>query len=183
MWGTGANQPLGVMNGSFKGLLTQTKDSGQATGTFSGTNAVNMRNLLLPNSLKKAKWYMNLDLRSQLPVMALATGTYSGTLVYMPAGGISGVPYDTLLGMPIVFTEFNSQLSTLGDVLLGDFSYYKLITKGGIQSDSSIHVNFLTDEVVFRLKQRVGGKPLIQTSITPYKGLVNHSPFVTLQAR
>ena len=39
---------------------------------------------------------------------------------------------------------------TSGDIILADLSQYILIDKGGLQSASSIHFKFTTDETAFR---------------------------------
>jgi hypothetical protein len=52
--------------------------------------------------------------------------------------------------------------------------------KGGIQRASSIHVEFLTDQEVFRWILRTNGAPWRSSAITPYKGSFTLSPFVAL---
>lgn len=49
---------------------------------------------------------------------------------------------------------------TSGDIILADMNEYVLIDKGGIQSASSIHVSFTTDQSVFRFVYRVDGRKL-----------------------
>ena len=60
-----------------------------------------------------------------------------------------------------------------------------LAEKDGIKSDVSIHVEFLTDQSVFRFVIRVDGQPVRASELTPYKGGVNftQSHFVALEAR
>jgi HK97 family phage major capsid protein len=102
--------------------------------------------------------------------------------VYTTAGGISGLPYGTILGRPVVETEYNPSLGTLGDILLISPSQYYLIDKsGGIQTASSIHVNFTTDETAFRFVYRVDGAPLWYTTLTG-KDTNTYSPYVALAA-
>jgi len=60
---------------------------------------------------------------------------------------------------------------------------YYLATKGGMKFASSMHVQFLTDEMTFRVTYRVDGKPALSSAITPYKGSSTLSPFVGLAAR
>ena len=182
--GLGGNQPLGITSPGNKSLIVVAKDSGQATGTLSATNLLNMRNRMLKNSWSNAVWVMNPDLEALLPQIALATGTYSGALIYMPAGGLAGNQYDTLFGRPIIFTEYNPSVGSQADVVLADFSMYQIVKKNGPRSDSSIHVNFSTDEIVFRLISEIGGKPLVEKPITPFSaGSNTRSPFVALAAR
>ena len=56
------------------------------------------------------------------------------------------------------------------------------IEKGGIESASSIHVQFLTDETTFRFVYRFDGGPMWSSTLTPFKGSNTQSPFVVLAA-
>ena len=66
----------------------------------------------------------------------------------MPAGGAAAAPYGSLFGRPVVPIEQCPILGDAGDIMLCDFSQYKFIDKGGMQSDVSIHVQFIYDESV-----------------------------------
>lgn len=184
-FGAGGGSPLGIMNS--KALIVVNKESGQAAATVNTLNLLKMLAVLLTqNGTAKGTWYMNQEIKPLLPQLTLATGSASGSLVYLPQGSILGSQKnDTLLGLPIKYTEHNPALGTQGDIILADMSMFQIITKGGPRLDSSIHVSFVNGEVVFRLVQRIGGKPIIETPITPAKGTsgVKYSPFVTLQAR
>ena len=79
--------------------------------------------------------------------------------------------------------EYAATLGTEGDITLCDFSQYVLADKGGVQSASSMHVAFLTDEMVFRIVYRVDGEPIWHDALTPYQGSNTLSPFITLAAR
>jgi len=104
----------------------------------------------------------------------------------MPAGGISGQPYGTLFGLPVLPIEQAATLGTQGDVILADLTNgYILAEKGGIKSDMSIHVQFIYDESVFRFVLRIDGQPVRATALTPYKGGSGstQSHFITLDTR
>ena len=102
---------------------------------------------------------------------------------YLPPGGLSGAQYGTIFGRPVIETEYNPPLGTLGDLLLVSPSQYALIQKGGIQSASSIHVQFVTDETAFRFVYRVDGEPAWNDDLTPFNGSSDTvSPFVALAA-
>jgi len=122
-------------------------------------------------------WFVNPTCFPQLLNMVIGNMP-----VYTTAGGISGLPYGTILGRPVVETEYNPSLGTLGDILLISPSQYYLIDKsGGIQTASSIHVNFTTDETAFRFVYRVDGAPLWYTTLTG-KDTNTYSPYVALAA-
>jgi HK97 family phage major capsid protein len=95
---------------------------------------------------------------------------------------LSASPYGAIFGRPVVETEYNPYLGTLGDIMLVSPSQYAMIAKGGVQSASSIHVNFIYDETAFRFVYRVDGQPLWASAITAYDGTSSISPFVALAA-
>jgi HK97 family phage major capsid protein len=178
--GTGAGQPQGVL--VTPALVSVAKQTGQAAATIVRENIDNMWMRAWARSRKNACWFINQDCEPQLNQLNQAVGL-GGQLVYMPPGGLSGAPYATLYGRPLVTTEYNAALGTQGDILLADLSQYTLIDKGGVQAATSMHVAFLTDEMVFRITYRVDGKSMWTTAITPFKGSNSRSPFVALANR
>ena len=71
----------------------------------------------------------------------------------------------------------------LGDIMFANLAQYKMIRKGGIKGDSSIHVRFVNDETAFRWVMRVNGDTKPSNVITPTNGSNTLSPFVVLAAR
>lgn len=123
-------------------------------------------------------WFAAPNIMTQLYTMAIGN-----VPIYMPPGGLSGAQYGTLLGRPLIETEYNPGLGSLGDLLLVSPSQYALIQKGGIQAASSIHVQFVTDETAFRFVYRVDGEPAWNSALTPFNGSSDTvSPFVALSA-
>jgi HK97 family phage major capsid protein len=107
-----------------------------------------------------------------------------GVPVYLPAGGASATPYGSLMGRPVIVTEQCAKLGDVGDIILADMSDYIGIDKGGLESDTSIHLQFLYDEQVFRFRYRFNGAPYTNSPVTTYKGNSNTiSPYVALGAR
>jgi len=179
--GTGAGEPLGIL--ASAATVVVTKETGQAADTIVVENIVKMWSRLRAPNQTAAVWLVNQDTFPELYTMGITVGT-GGSPIFMPPGGISGQPYSTLFGRPIIPTEHNSTLGDKGDIILCDLSEYILATKGGIQSASSIHVNFIYDETVFRFVYRVDGRPWWDTVLAPYKGgTKTQSPFVTLAER
>jgi HK97 family phage major capsid protein len=89
----------------------------------------------------------------------------------------------TIFGRPVMVTEFNATLGTVGDIVVADLSEYLFWEKGGVQEAQSIHVAFTTDEMAFRFIYRCTGQPTLAAPLTPYKGSLTTSPFVVLQTR
>lgn len=121
---------------------------------------------------------MNQDCTTQFPFM-----TIGDMPIFIPGGSFKNAPYGVLYGLPIVPVEHCETLGTAGDIILGDFSQYLRITKGGVEEAESIHVKFLTDEKVFRWIKRNNGQPVHNSPITPLKGSNTLSPFVALASR
>lgn len=178
----------GLGNGQLTGILTHAatvvvaKESSQSAAGIILDNIVKMRSRLWARSRPKARWYINQDCEPQLNVLSLTVGNNSYP-VLMPATGISGAPYDTMYGRPVVPIEQCETMGTKGDIFLADLSQYLIVDKGSMKSAESIHVRFLNDERCFKFTYRVGGQPLWHSALTPYKGTNTLSPFVTLAVR
>lgn len=179
--GTGTGQPLGILKSPAR--VTVAKQAGQASGTILLANIEQMWSQCWVRSRKNAAWFINQEIEPQLFQLNQPVSTAGGQLVFMPPGGVSGAPYATLFGRPVIATEYNSVLGTEGDIMLADLSQYQLVDKGGINAQTSMHVAFLTDEMVFRITYRVDGRPMWYAPLTPFKGSTAKSPFVTLQSR
>lgn len=171
MNGTGVSGAQGVMNSGA--LITVTRDTGSK---ILGTDISAMWQRMSPRNKARAKWYVNSETAPQLDAL-FAVGS---TAVLFPYAGYTPEGVRTLYGRPVVETEFNAALNTTGDILLADMSEYLLWEKAGIESASSIHVEFLTDQEVFRFIYRADGQTALASAITPYKGTNTQSPFVVL---
>ena len=181
--GTGAGQPLGILNAGC--LVSVAKETNQTAATVVAENVINMYSRIFAQSRPNAVWLINQNIEPQLFTMSLAVGT-GGIPIYMPAGGLSGQPYGTLFGRPVIAIEQAATLGTVGDIVFADLpNGYILAEKGGIQSDMSIHVRFIYDESVFRFVLRIDGQPVRASALTPYKGgaTATQSHFIALATR
>ena len=178
--GDGVGKPLGFLNAPA--FIAVAKQTGQATKTILYENVLGMWSRMWGRSRRDAVWFINQDNEPQLYSMSQVIGT-AGVPVYMPANGISGQPYGTLFGRPVIPVEYASTVGTLGDITLVDMSQYVLADKGGVQAASSMHVAFLTDLMTFRITYRLDGEPIWHTALTPYQGTNTLSPFIGLAAR
>lgn len=178
--GTAAGYPEGVLNANC--LVTVAKESGQDAATVVAKNVIKMWARMWARSRANAVWFINQDIEPQLTTLNIPIGT-GGQLVYMPPGGLSGSQYGTIFGRPVVPTEFNATLGTVGDIVLADWSQYKLANKGAIQTASSMHVQFVTDQMAWRFTARYDGQATWESALTPYKGTNTQSPFIALATR
>lgn len=178
--GTGAGQPLGVTNSGA--VIQQAAASGEVTPVISTTDVLNMWSRLWSRSRASAAWFIDQSVEPALYPLTLGSGSLAQILLYTPPGQ-NGNQYGSMLGRPVIPTEHGQVLGTPGDVILADMSQYVMIDKGGVRQDYSMHVNFLTDEGVFRFVYRVDGQTWWKKPLTPKSGGPTLAPFVTLAAR
>lgn len=194
--GTGAGQLLGLLNSNAE--ITVAAGVGQVDLlTFENVKAMWTR--MWPRSRKNAIWLINQDLEASLMGLAQVVGT-GGIPVYLPPGSVGGMygaasakpicsnvelndVNGMLMGRPVVIVEQCQTAGTTGDIILTDPEQYILATKGGMQTASSIHVRFLTDEQTFRMIERVDGQTWWKQAVTPAHGSNTMSPIITLAAR
>lgn len=178
--GIGAGTPLGINVSSVPVSIDKETNQGAATIVFE--NITKMWTRMFAPSRANAVWFINQDCENELMTMAFVVGT-GGVPVYMPANGISGSPYATLMGRPVIPIEQAKTVGTLGDIQFVDMSQYRIVDKNSLQTASSIHVAFLTNQQAFRFIYRVGGQPIWPSALTPANGTNTLSPFVNLKVR
>jgi len=178
--GTGVNMALGALNAGNPSLITVAAIGGQGANTIIAENIRDMWARMYPSGQSNAIWVANIETFPQLFGMAMAVGA-GGVPVWLPAGGVSGSPYQTLMGRPLIFTEKCQALGTAGDIALCDFSQYRIGEKG-IQTASSIHIKFDYDMTAFRFVLRYDGQPTWLSTLTPRRGTATLSPFIVLNS-
>ena len=178
--GNGAGKPLGIL--TSPALVSQAKETGQTAATIVYNNITKMWSRRWAGQASDYVWLTNTDTFPELANLNLAVGT-GGAPAFMPANGLAGQPFNTLMGRPIIEIEQCPTLGTVGDIILADLSQYAIAEKGGIQAAMSIHVQFIYDETVFRWVVRIDGMPLWNSALTPFKGSSTKSAFVALATR
>ncbi len=179
--GTGAGMPLGFMNSGA--LLTVSPASGETTPTLSNTDVFEMYKRMWAPSRKSAVWFINQDVEDMLWNLTRGSGTAVELLYKGPGQNGNNGQYGTLMGRPVVPVEYAATLGTPGDIVFADMSQYYLARRSGVQMDTSIHVQFLTDQQAFRWKLRLDGQPAWKKPLTPKNGTNTLSPFIALGAR
>lgn len=181
--GSGAGQPMGIYNAPA--LIQVPIEPEQAGDTIIYENIVKMYARMWRK--KSGIWYANDNTFPQLATMSLAVGVGGGSAVYLPAGGASGKPFDTLMGKPLVFSEHCRALGDVGDIYFADFSQYLIGQRAtGLVPEfaTSIHLNFDYDQTAFRFTIRLDGQPWWPSAMTPrYATDDTLSPFVALAVR
>jgi HK97 family phage major capsid protein len=188
--GSGAGEPLGVLNSQNGGLVSQTKEVGQSTSTILYENMIGMYSRMLPGSLSSAVWVVSPDAFTQLATMALNVGT-GGSAIWL--NNAQAGPPASFLGRPIVISEkvnSTSNSANVGgagvagsDVNFVDFGQYLIGDRMAMSAVSSTDFRFGTDVTAYRVIERLDGRPWMQSPITPRNGGPTLSPYVMLGAR
>lgn len=196
--GTGAGQPAGIFNSqAFLSLspgstatVVNTTDVLAMWARFWHPGLLNhiasqsSENLTAgaPGGLPAAAWFIDQTVIPQLFQMQMAgTAGSAVILLYHPPGSnpLYG-PYGELLGLPVIPTEHNAVLGTVGDIVLADMSQVLLADKGAPQVAASMHVRFVQGEMAFRFTYRVDAQTTWKKPLTPKNGGSTLSPFVGL---
>lgn len=181
--GDGVGKPMGILKAP--GLVSVAKEASQAAATIQLPNITKMYARMLPRSLPRAVWLVNVDTMPQLLSLAFpnATGSVPAFLNGNSFPNLAGAPFGSLLGRPVIVTEHNPTLGQQGDILFADLSMYKTVTRGNARSAISIHLRFDYGETAFRFDFRVDGQPWLRAPITPAQGSATLAPFVALDTR
>lgn len=178
--GDGVGEPLGVLNGAA--AISVARTAGGNAIEF--TDVVNMYARMLPSSLSRAVWLASPDTFPSLAQLALTRGTdgIASPAMWMNNGQAIGSPPMTLLGRPVIFTEKVPASGSAGDLSFVDFGFYLVGDRQVMQARQSEDRYFETDEVAFRIIERVDGRPWLQSAITPQNNGSTLSPIVKLAA-
>lgn len=188
--GTGAGQPLGLLNAAH--TVSVAEFASQDNDTVVADNIIKMYSRMYAPWRRNAVWLINQDIEPQLNSMSIPgkdnTGTEVtgyGSMVYLPANGLAGTPWATLYGRPVIPTQACSTLGDKGDIFFAALDQYVTVQKtGGIRAETSIHLWFDQDTTAFKFIMRIAGQPWWNT---PISGRDSASPtlsaFVTLDER
>ena len=175
--GTGAGQPLGILNASC--TITVAKETGQKADTIVYENLTKMLGRLHPGCFNNSVWICQVTAIPQLLQLSMAVGTGGNAIPVLSESNGTW----KILTRPVIFTEKTEKLGDLGDIILADLSQYVVGLRSEMRFDTSIHVHFATDELLARLIERHDGQPLWDSPLTLEDGSTTVSPFVILAER
>jgi HK97 family phage major capsid protein len=175
--GTGAGQPLGMVNSTAK--IEIAAEANQPAATIVTENILNMRERLTPGALNPV-WLYNPTCYKQLFQLQVGLGT-AGALI--SGQTIQSAGMQAMLGIPMIECPWCSVLGTTSDIMLVDLGQYEFIQKGGPQVAYSIHVKFIYDETAMRIVYRCDGQPAVISATTLEDGSTTVSPIITLATR
>lgn len=167
--GSGAGQPLGVLNAPAAVVVSRNTSShvkyddfAKMESSFYGQDGI---------------WIASLGLKAEMLLMAGPSATnYAGA--YLWGNAQSSVPMQ-IMGRPIFFTDKTPALGTKGDLMLVDPKYYLIGDRQATTVDSSDQQNFKNNQTAFRVVHRVDGQPWLNAPITMQDN-ATYSPFVVL---
>jgi len=169
--GTGAGQPLGVINAGATIAVGRA-----AVGTVGYGDLADMMESFLPSG--SGMWVITQSLLSELIQLNGPAGNPS--YVWQP-NARDGVP-GYLLGYPVRFSEKVPLIGSTGDVLLADWRYYLIGDRQATTIESTKFARWVYDQTSWRVVHRVDGQPWLSAPLTYQDGTTQVSPFVVLSA-
>jgi len=185
--GSGAGQPLGIMNSAA--LISVAKETSQVADTVLAENIYKMKARMHSRSWPTAVWFINPDVEPELFRLhgtaknVAGTENVGGWPLYIPPGTFGQEPVGRILGRPVIPIEYCQTVGDLGDIVLADLSAYAVGLRGGVNQAMSMHLRFDYAETAFRFLFELDGEPWVNAALTPFNGTNTTSPFVALAAR
>jgi len=170
--GTGAGQPLGVVNAAALNAPTLVV-APQAANAVSVTDFANMLEAFMgvdPVWMISRQWMNN--------IIEIAGPAANPSYVFIDNVRES-IP-QFLFGYPIVWSEHMPLPGVTGSILLADWSKYLIGDRQATTIDASKHYQFRRDVTAWRSVHRVGGNPWMSAPFTYSDGSTQVSPFVVL---
>jgi HK97 family phage major capsid protein len=170
--GNGVGKPQGMLTANAS--IAYTRAGG---GLVQFSDVAGMWSKLLPISWGKAIWTFSPSVVPQL--LQLKDGANRAIFISIDQG-ITKSPNWSLLGRPAFPTEKVPALGTKGDLMLLDPSFYVIGDRMQIEIAASEHVNFLKNQMTWRVVERVDGQPWLDKPVTLQDAATQVSPFVVL---
>lgn len=171
--GTGAGVPQGLVNAPCQIQITRA-----ASSTVSLADIAKMVNALHPASLQAGMtpgvtdvvWLVSASAFTTLLEMYLAIGTPANAA----AAGIDWLSLGdgqdvgpSMLGLPLIPTDHQPAVGSLGDVILADLRHYVIGDREVMQVERSWKgAQFINDDSYFRVRSRVDGRYWVQSATT-----------------
>ncbi len=161
--GSGAGEPLGIINSGD--YIAVAKESGQLADTIQYLNIAKMwaQNR---GSMSSQFWFAHKTAFPQLSTM-----TVGDSPVWLPANSATGQPTQSLMGLPLVYTEKAKKLGDEGDIVLADGRQYLIADdQAGPELAQSMHLKFDFDQTAFKVVKFVDGQPARRKTFTDLQG-------------
>jgi HK97 family phage major capsid protein len=174
--GNGVGKPQGMVTAPAAVQVTRAGGAGSQSVAFA--DVATMWSKLLPASWGSAVWAFSPSVVPQL--LQLKDGASRAIFVSIDQGAVKA-PTWSLLGRPAFPTEKLPALGGTGDLVLIDPALYVIGDRMQVEVAASEHVNFLKNQMTWRVVERVDGQPWLEKPITLQDGSTQVSPFVVLK--
>jgi HK97 family phage major capsid protein len=171
--GNGVGKPMGMLNSPAK--INVSRNAGNQVQFV---DIATMWSKLLPHSWGSAIWAFSPSVVPQL--LQLKDGANRAIFISIDQGATK-TPSWSLLGRPAFPTEKLPALGSTGDICLLDPALYVIGDRMQVEIAASEHVNFLKNQMTWRVVERVDGEPWLDKPITLQDSTTQVSPFVILQ--
>jgi HK97 family phage major capsid protein len=171
--GNGVGKPVGMLKCNANLAVARS-----VAGKISYTDVAALLSKLLPSSLPRAIWVVHPYGLVDLVQLRDA----SGRVIWVDAlgGATKNIP-GYLMGRPVFISEKVPTYGSTGDLNLLDPGMYVIGDRMALEVAASEHVNFLANQMTWRVVERVDGQPWVDKVITLADGASTVSPFVSLQ--
>jgi len=188
LYGNGIGRPLGCLHANNLSRLQVLRENGQSTSQIiTGLNVLKMRQRVWGYS--NALWVASLDLYPNIVQLCLESPNNAGIVkLFHAADGADN--YDTLLGRPIIWTEYMDGIASGDGNVISEWNdnFFACVNPSQIlfgeretgTLSRSIHVRFLEREEVFLFTSFDDARPWWTSVMTPNRGSLTMSPFVVL---
>lgn len=174
--GSGSGAPTGALHTSANtALLKVTRQ------TQNRIKAADLFNMYVQHTHGPSSFWL-VSRRAVAEVFNMELSTGSGTTFL--ANLVTDPMKATILGYPVVVSDFLNTMGAEGDLALVNPEHYAAAMRRQLTVESSIHVGFVDDYTTWRFFARAAGIP-IPTSPYAYRSAASanvdeHSPFVVL---
>lgn len=170
--GNGVGKPRGILESGAWSAQTRSAASTVALGDL----AI-MMSAFLPSSLDSGSyaWFYNPAVLQELVALV------SNPLAWMDNLQGARVPIQ-LMGGPAFVTGALPGLNTAGDIMLVDPQYYYIGDRTGIDIAISEHYKFVNDQMTWRVRKRLDGQPILDSTVTLENASTTVSAYVGLAA-
>lgn len=175
--GSGAGEPLGVLNADSTYSLA--KETDQPAATIETANILKMRAHMFTEAYPRAVWLASASCMEQLNSLTMKVGVAGAPIALVNIGN-DGI--ERMMGKPLIYTEHCEAIGTVGDIILASWPEYLIGETLYTRSDSSIHIRFDYNETAFRFVKQIDGQPWWRSTLT-LNNSWEVSPFVTLATR
>jgi HK97 family phage major capsid protein len=168
--GTGANQPLGVFTADANGISTSRDTTAANASSIVADDLINVLYSLKAQYRAKSRWLLNRSVVKAVRKLKDSNNNYIWSTALGPGTGFQAAP-DTLLGLPIMESEYASGTITTGlyTAVLGDFSFYHIVDALSMQLQVLNELYAETNQIGYILRKETDGQPVLEEAFARLK--------------